>query len=185
MNTGFLDQSELATLGLASVGDGVLIDSTVRFYGADRISIGSQSRVDAYSVISAGDGGIAIGSHVHIAAHCFVAGTARIEIADFAGLSGRCSVYSSTDDFSGHFLTGPTVAEELRSVDSRPVRIGRHVVLGVGSVVLPGVEVGDCAAVGALSLVKGDVDPYAIVAGMRGEVIGRRDTRLGDLEERV
>src|SRR5438128_841584 len=110
--SGFLPSEDVQSIGFAAVGEDVLIDSTVRFYDAGRISIGSNVRIDAYSVISAGVGGINIGNHVHIAVYVLLAGAARIELQDFCGLSGRVSVYSSNDDYKGDALTGPTVPDE-------------------------------------------------------------------------
>jgi dTDP-4-amino-4,6-dideoxy-D-glucose acyltransferase len=181
----FLDAEGVRALGLAAVGEGVLIDADARIVGSRRIRIGAHARVDAFCVLSAGDGGIAIGDHVHVAAHCFLAGAARIELGDFSGVSGRTSIYSSTDDFSGLSLTGPTVPDELRRVDSRPVRVGRHVIVGAGSVILPGVTLHDGAAVGAMSLVRGDVEPFTIVAGNPARAIGMRERTLLELEQRV
>jgi dTDP-4-amino-4,6-dideoxy-D-glucose acyltransferase len=182
---GFLCSRELESLGFSALGRNVRVDASARFYGVERISIGSDTRIDAYSVISAGAGGVAIGSHVHIAAFVFLAGTERIEIGDFAGLSGRASIYSSNDDYSGRALTGPTIPDELRRVHAAPVHIGRHVVVGAGSIVLPGVSIGEGAAVGALSLVKHDVAPFAIVVGTDGRVIGERSRDLIELERRL
>src|SRR3954470_8427686 len=93
----------------ASAGDYVAIDPTVRVIGAERVSLGSNVRIDAFVVLSAGAGGITIGDYVHIGAHAFLAGAAPIRIEDFCGLSGRVSIYSSSDDYSGGSLIGPTV----------------------------------------------------------------------------
>jgi galactoside O-acetyltransferase len=183
--TGFLDEPALAALGLASVGADVRIDGAARFYSADRIEIGSHTRIDAFCVLSAGDGSIRIGNHVHIAAHGFMAGAGRIELEDFANISGRVSIYSSNDDYSGATLTGPTVPDELSNVEVAPVHIGRHVIVGAGSVILPGVTIGEGAAVGALSIVKRDVAPFTIVAGADMRVIGERKRDLLELEQRV
>lgn len=172
--SGFLDEAELRGLGLASVGKNVQIDRTVRLYGAARISIGSHVRIDAYSVLSAGAEGISIGNHVHIGVYVFLTGGARIELQDFVRLSGRVSVYSSNDDYLGHALTGPTVPEKFRKVHQAAVTVERHVVVGAGSIVLPGVRIHEGACVGALSLVKRDVPGFSIVAGQRGQVVGER-----------
>jgi galactoside O-acetyltransferase len=185
MRDGFLMAAELEALGLASIGDNVQIDATARLYGAERIEIGSDVRIDAYCVLSAGAEGISIGRHVHIAAFVFMAGSRRIEIGDFANISGRSSIYSSNDDYGGEALTGPTVPETLRKVDSAPVTVGRHVIMGTGSVLLPGVTLGEGAAVGALSIVKRDVPPFTIVAGPDGRTIGERKRDLLELEQRL
>jgi galactoside O-acetyltransferase len=166
-------------------GDDVRIDEDARLFGAERISIGSHVRIDAFAVISAGAGGIVIGDHVHIAAHVFMSGAARIEIGDFAGVSGRVSIYSSNDDYSGESLTGPTVPEEFRGVTSAPVTIGRHAIVGAGTVILPGVTIGTGAAVGAQSLVRRDVADFTIVGGVPARVLGERSRRLLELEQRL
>lgn len=183
--TGFLDEAGLAALGLASLGTDVRIDAAARLYGAERMEIGSHVRIDAFSVLSAGEDGIRIGDHVHIAAFVFMAGAARIELEDFCGISGRSSIYSSNDDYSGAALTGPTLPDELRLIHAAPVRVGRHVIVGAGSVILPGVTIGDGAAVGALSIVKRDVEPFTVVAGPDARVIGTRKRDLLELESRV
>jgi acetyltransferase-like isoleucine patch superfamily enzyme len=63
--------------------------------------------------------------------------------------------------------------------------IGSHVVLGAGSTVLAGVSIGESAAVGAMSLVKEDVRPYTIVAGIPARVIGDRSRQHRTLADRL
>jgi len=55
------------------------------------------------------------------------------------------------------------------------VRIGRYAFVGARSILLPGSEVGDCAIVGAGTVVRGAVPPYAIVIGNPWQQVG--DTR--------
>ncbi len=174
---GFMDRDELEMIGFSSLGDNVKVDRNAVFYGIDRISIGSNSRIDAFSVISAGKDGIMIGDHVHIGVHVFLSGAARIEIHDFSSLSGRVTIYSSNDDFHGDGLTGPTVPDHLRNVHNAPVTVGRHCIVGAGSIVLPGVMIGDGACVGSLSLVKNDIPPFTIAAGTpaRKVAVRKRD----------
>jgi dTDP-4-amino-4,6-dideoxy-D-glucose acyltransferase len=182
---GFLNSDELKAIGFISIGNNVHIDSTARFYGASRISIGSNVRIDAYSVLSAGSEGISIGNHVHIGVYVFLTGAARIELNDFSGLSGRVSIYSSNDDYHGNALTGPTIPDEFRKVTNAPVIIGRHVVVGAGSVVLPGVTISEGACVGALSLVKKDVSAFSIIGGQKGQLIGQRKKDFLKLEQHL
>ena len=47
----------------------------------------------------------------------------------------------------------------------RPIRIGKHVWIGGGAIVLPGVTIGDHAVVGAGSVVTRDVAPGTTVVG--------------------
>lgn len=182
---GFLDRGELLALGLGAVGEDVSVDATALFYGAERISLGSHVRIDAGAVLSAGEGGIALGDHVHVSVRVFLTGAARIELGSFAGVSAGAAIFSSNDDYRDGWLTGPTVPEDLRNVTHAPVVVGEHAIVGAGCVILPGVTIGQGAAVGALTCVRRDVAPFAIVAGPRAEVIGERDRKLLDLERQL
>jgi dTDP-4-amino-4,6-dideoxy-D-glucose acyltransferase len=184
-NTGFLSREEVLAIGFAAVGENVRIDRSVRFYGADKISIGSHVRIDAYSVLSAGAEGIGIGDHVHISVYVFLTGAARIELHDFSGLAARVIIYSSNDDYLGEALTGPTIPAEFRKVTNAPVIVGRHVVVGAGSVVLPGVTIAEGACVGALSLIKTDVPAFLIVAGPKGQSVKERRKDFLEYEQRL
>jgi galactoside O-acetyltransferase len=169
----FLDEQELRDLGLASMGTDVHISRHALLLRPELIAIGDHTRIDAFSVVSAGEG-VSIGRNVHVSAYASLLGRRAIRIGDFATVSVRCSIFASNDDYSGTTMVNPTVPDRYRGSVDGPVMIGAHAVLGAGSIVLPGVTVGESAAVGALSLVKTDVEPYAIVAGVPARVIGRR-----------
>ncbi|XME02155.1 CatB-related O-acetyltransferase [Lachnospiraceae bacterium C1.1] len=60
--------------------------------------------------------------------------------------------------------------------------IGNDVWIGQNSVILPGVNIGDGAIIGANSVVGSDVNPYAIVVGNPAKVLRKRfDNELIDL----
>lgn len=181
----FLDDSAVAAIGFKSVGVGVLVSDGARFYGAERIELGDHCRIDDFALLSAGAGGIALGRYVHVACYSSLQGDAEIRLSDFSGLSSRVAIYSSSDDFTGAAMAHPTVPSDVRRVDSRPVSIGSHVIVGAGSIVLPGVRLGEGAAVGALSLVKEDVPPFVIVGGVPARRIGVRQRDLLELERRL
>ncbi len=180
-----LDAAGIAALGLAEVGEDVRIDDSARFFGAEHIAIGPHTRIDAHVVVTAGPEPVRIGAHVHLAAAAMVFGTAGAVLEDFANISSRVALYSTSDDFTGGALTGPTVDDDLRAVIAQPVRVGRHVVIGAGSVVLPGVRLGYGAAVGALSLVKWSVDEGVVVAGTPARPVTRRPLERLRAGERI
>jgi galactoside O-acetyltransferase len=175
----------VASLGLSSFGEGVLIDHTAQLLAPERIEIGSHVRIDAFTVISAGVGGIEIGDYVHVGALSFVAGADRIRLEDFSGLSIRTTVLSSDEDYTGGAMTNPTVPDELRNVHSAPVTIEEHAIVGAGSLVLPGATLGMGCAVGALSVVKRDVPPRAVVVGPKATVVGERRDGFLELSDRL
>ena len=178
----FLSAEELSATGFASLGTAVCIDRSVILLSPERISIASHVRIDAFSLISPGAGSVRIGSNVHIAAGVYLYGSGGITIDDFVGLSSRSTVLSQTDDFSGNAMTGPTIPERFRAVASAPVHIGRHGLVGVGAVLMPGVTIGEGAAIGALSLVKGHIAPFTIAAGVPARTIAERSRNLLTLE---
>ncbi|HEY4971109.1 MAG TPA: acyltransferase [Steroidobacteraceae bacterium] len=148
------------------------------------ISLSDNIRIDDFCVISAGAGGIQIGRYVHIAVFCSLIGAGRIALGDFCNLSSRVSIYSSNDDYSGQRMTNPSVPEEFTGVSHADVTIGRHAIIGAGSVVLPGVTLGEGVAVGALSLVKKNCEAFGVYAGAPARRIGARKRDLLGVEAR-
>ena len=129
---------------------------------------------------------IRIGNFVHIGAGAMIFGRAGVELEDFSGLSPRACILTTSDDFVEGYLTNPTVPEEFKQVTALPVVMKKHSLLGCGSVVLPGVTVGEGAAIGALSLVHRDVRPFAVLHGNPPRMIAtRNETRLRELEARL
>jgi dTDP-4-amino-4,6-dideoxy-D-glucose acyltransferase len=180
--SSFLSVDELQAIGFAAVGENVLIDRTALWFGVERVRIGSNSRVDAYCMIQAGEGGVDIGSYVHIAFGVSIGGSAGVEIQDFCGLSRHVAIYSSSDDYSGGALTNPLVPLDLRHVTNRRVVLEKHAIVGSSCVIMPGVTIGTGAAVGALSFVNKSVPPFTVVSGNPLRKIGRRDRSLLDRE---
>ncbi len=162
----FYTNKELKTLGFAKTGKNVKISRKASFYGNSRIEIGDNSRIDDFCIISAGEKGIKIGKFVHIACYVSLIGKEKIEFGDLSTISGHSSVYSSSDDYSGSSLTNPTVADKYKKVENKPVKIGKGVVIGAHSCVLPGVTIGDGCALGAFSLVNKNIKAGMIAAGI-------------------
>lgn len=178
----FLERKEILKMGFRSLGENVLISDKASIYGFKNISIGNNVRIDDFCVLSAGDGGIEIGNNVHIAIYCSLIGQEKIILKDFSGLSSRVSIYSSTDDYSGEFLTNPTVDSEFTNIINGQVVLGKHVIVGSGTVILPNVTISDYSAVASLSLVTKDVEEFKIVGGIPSKVIKDRKNNLIDLE---
>lgn len=177
-----LQFSEIQSLGFCEIGDNVLISDRASFYGCGSIRIGSNVRIDDFCVLAAGVGGIEIGDNVHIAVGTTLIGAGKITLSDFSGLSSRVSIYSSSDDYSGAFLTNPTIPDKYKNVTHSPVFLGRHVIVGSGSVILPGVHIDDGAAIGALSLVTKNCDQFTVYAGYPAKKIKDRKRDLLNLE---
>lgn len=176
-----LRPDQLSAMGFKSVGEHVLVSDKASIYGASRISLGNHVRIDDFCILSAGEGGIEIGNHVHIACFASLIGKELIRMEDFSALSSRVAVYSSSDDFSGEWMTNPTVSPELTHVDHRPVVMRRHCIVGANSVILPGVTLGEGCAIGALSLVSKDCKEFAVYLGVPARRLKERSRRMVEL----
>ncbi len=181
--TSFYSSEEIKTLGLKSVGKNVLISKKASLYGVSRITIGNNVRIDDFCVISAGKGGIEIGDYVHIAIFSSLQGEAKITLQDFVGVSSKVSVYSSNDDYFGEFMSNPTVPAIFTGVTHADVLICKHVLIGSGAVLLPGVTINTGAVIGALSLVQENCDEFYMYKGNPAKKLIRRSKKLLDLEK--
>ena len=178
-----LSREAIERMGFSAVGDKVQISDRASFYGTDRIALGDYVRIDDFCVLAAGVGGIELGQHVHVAVGSTLIGAGKITLSDFSGLSSRTAIYSSSDDYSGATMTNPTVPAEYTGVTHADVFLGRHVIVGSGSIILPGVTLEDGVAVGALSLVTKNCTAFGIYAGNPARRVSDRRRDLLVLEQ--
>lgn len=179
--TSFYSEEELQTLGFRHVGTGVLVSRKASIYGAGRISLGDHVRVDDFCILS---GTITLGNYIHVAAYsALYGGDAGITVDDFANISSRVCVYAVSDDYSGETMTSPMVPDTYKNVEEKPVHIGRHCIVGSGSIVLPGVTLEEGGAFGCMSLIKHSTLPWKIYAGIPVQVIRERSRNLLNLEK--
>lgn len=182
-----LTKLEIAELGLRTCGENAQIARPAILISPDRISIGSNVRIDAFCILSAGEQGIEIGDFVHLGAGVSIyGGGGRVVLHDFSGLSGKVSVYTASDDFHDGWLVGPTVPDEFRKLKHGDVVLSKFATVGCGSVLLPGISLGEGCAVGALSVIRKSVPPGQIVLGNPAVKVGMRDRdRLLALEHQL
>lgn len=179
----YLTEEELRPLGFRRVGRRVRIHERASVYGASMISLGDDVRIDDFTVIIA-TGALDIGSWVSIPNFCFIGAKFGVRIDDFVTLAPGVKIFTASDDYHGDVLTGPVVPAELTGGTKGPVWLQRHVLIGAGTVVLPGCTLAEGASVGALSLVKTDLDPWAMYAGVPARRLADRSRRALDLERR-
>jgi galactoside O-acetyltransferase len=176
--------SELLEI-FGSVGHDVRVHKSCIIFGGKRIHIGSHVRIDCFSLLSAGEQGITIGDHVHIAVGvCLFGSGGRIKVDDFAGISARTLLYTATDDYTAGHLTGPTIPDEYRKLIVGDIVLNKHSVIGCGSVVMP-CTIGVAATVGALSFVNRNVPDFDVVAGIPAVRRSSRSREILDSEKQL
>jgi len=180
-----LSREIIEKMGFLSIGQNVNISDRASFYNTANIVLGHNVRIDEFCVLSAGAGGIFLGDYIHIAVYSSLMGAGKITLFDFCNLSSRVSIYSSNDDYSGTMMTNPTVPSRFTGVTHAPVTLEKHVIVGAGSVVLPGVTLREGVAVGALSFVNNDCEAFGIYAGTPAKRIGTRKKDLLEIEKEM
>jgi acetyltransferase-like isoleucine patch superfamily enzyme len=177
----FLSQQQLLDIPFRYLGKNVKISDKASIYNPEDIEIDDNSRIDDFCVIS---GRIRIGKFVHIAVFCNLAGgTEGIEIQDFAGLAYGCHVFSQSDDYSGETMTNPTITDKYKSITKEKITIKRHVIVGTGSLIFPGVTLEEGCAIGAASIVRKSTEPWYIYLGNPAKKLKPRSTNLLELEK--
>ncbi len=95
---------------------------------------------------------------------CMIHGVNGIVIGDYTQISQNVGIISGNHD-PYH------LPEQLRA---DPIRIGKYCLLGMNSVILPGVVLGDYTIVGANSVVRHSFpDGFAVIAGSPARVVRR------------
>lgn len=179
----FYSPEELAKIGFRSLGANVLLSRKASIYGAEKISIGNNVRIDDFCVLS---GNIELGDYIHIAVGCCLfAGEAGIVMHDFSGLSSRCAIYAESDDYSGMALTNPMVPDRFRLISGEKVTLDRHALIGSGTTILPGVTVGEGASVGSMALVSKSLEPWGVYVGIPCKKVKDRSRNLLALEQKL
>ncbi len=154
----------------------VTIFPFARILSPETIVIGSHVIIDDFVFVGS-HRHLVIGNHVHIASHASITGGGVCAVCDFAGVSSGARILTGTDDFLGGGLTGPTIPPEFRLVQRGRVVLGRHSVIGANAVVLPDVEVGEGAVVGAGSVVTKSLDPWGVYVGAPARRLAARPSQ--------
>ena len=91
-----------------------------------------------------------------------------IHIDDYAHITSGCRLLCHQRDLS-NYCVGDNVANlKYRKGE---IHIGKGALLGMETMVMPGVTIGDGAIIGARSLVTKDIPPYTIAVGSPAKVI--------------
>ena len=183
MATSFYNTHELVKMGFMSIGENVLISRKCSIYFPEKIIIGNNVRIDDFALLS---GKVTMDDYIHIAAFTSMyGGNEGIDIHSYSTLSSRCAVYAVSDDYSGEAMTNPMIPDEYRNIVEKKVTIGRHVIVGTGTTVLPGTIISEGVAFGCMSMAKGIYDEWNIYAGVPARKIKERSRRALYLEGKM
>ena len=177
----YLTTDQLMRMGFKRVGKHIKISDKASIYNHDTIEIGDHSRIDDFCLVS---GRVVIGNYCHITPMCIIAGgTPGITFSDFSTLAYGVKVFAQSDDYSGSTLTNSLIPHKYKKEILLPVNLGKHVIVGAGAIILPGVDVAEGCAVGAMALLTKSTLPWGIYIGNPARRLKERKRDLLELEK--
>ncbi len=178
---GFLLRGLFYKTQLKKMGVNVFIDKGTSIIDPCFVEIGSNTYIDTNVDIYGGLSDaclVKIGSYVHIAGGCIIAGRGGIEIGNYTGIAAGSKIYSATHHYKNHanefVIISPLVAKEQQFLLEAPIIIKEHVFIGFNCVVLPGVVLERGCVIGAQSLVKSNVPEFVIAVGSPLKIVNQR-----------
>lgn len=166
-------------------GRNVIIGKTVRIRYPELVSIGDNCIIDDFTYISTA---LELKGSVHISAGTKIIGgkNAFVYFDEFSTTAPNVVLSAGTDDYADGIATPmvPLIFKANAVIGN--IKIGRHCIIGSGTVVLPNVEFFDGACVGALSLVKNNLESWSLYAGIPAKKIKDRNKEsILKLEEKL
>jgi acetyltransferase-like isoleucine patch superfamily enzyme len=111
---------------------------------------------------------LSIGRDTNLGFHVTLDARGGLTIGESCNISSEAAIWTGS-----HELNAPDFANA-----TGPVVIGDRVWISYRSIVLPGVTIGEGAVVSAGAVVRKDVPPFAVVAGVPARIIGSRTRDL-------
>ena len=166
MNHNFLSNSRLKKLNLKSYGKKIKISPNVTIIGSENIQIGDNVRIDDYTIISAKEGFLKLGSNIHIGGQSYLGCGGGIEIKNDVNIAQGVKFYSKINDYLS--------VKKKDKIIKGSIKIERNVILGSNTVIIGKTQIREGTTVGALSLVKHNLNSWSIYAGCPVKFIRKR-----------
>jgi acetyltransferase-like isoleucine patch superfamily enzyme len=136
------------------------VDTGVHITNRRNFSCGEGCALYHQTYVLNGEGRFTMGRNSHLGAFCFVnVQRGAVELGSDVAVGPGTRIIA----YSNHYEAGKTVTAVRKTAD---VRIGNNVLIGANCTLLPGSVIGDNVVVGAGSVVRGELAPNAIYAGV-------------------
>lgn len=148
-----------------------LVSLSARVQLSSRISFGEKTVVKPYAMIQTQGGRVSFGRSCAVSSFNHISnGLEDILVGDHVRLGPHVTILGGSRNFRDR---NRLILEQ--GSHHKPVTIGNDVLVGAGTVIMPGCHIGEGAVIGSLSLVNTDIPSYAIVAGIPAKAIGARE----------
>jgi maltose O-acetyltransferase len=140
-----------------------------RLYYAARLGACGQGLLLMHDVWLVVPENLRLGDNVSVGPGVKINAGGGVEIGNDVMIGPDVKIWSANHRFDD---PGRPVCEQ--GYEAGPVRIGSDVWIAAGSIILPGVAIGDHAVIGAGSVVTSDVPAWSVAAGNPARVIKQR-----------
>ena len=149
-----------------SFGKNSIVWPLAKIAHPENISVGIETQIDDFCFLYATGKGIEIGNFCHVTAYSFLLANGLIKFNDFSAVGPRCTLLGATDDYKGDGFIGLKIfGDEFRNMEIGDIILEKHAHVGAGTIILPGVTIGEGCSVGAGSLVTKDLPEWTICVG--------------------
>ena len=138
-----------------------------------RMEVGARTMIDAFVKIkpAGGMGELVIGEDCAINSGVVIYTGNGIQIGDAVLIAANCTLAPTNHAFGD---TGRRIRDQGFLPSKGGIVIGDDVWLGANVVVLDGAMIGEGCVVAAGSVVRGELEPYSIYAGVPAQRVGAR-----------
>jgi len=153
-----------------NIGENVIFENGVMVFHPENITIGNNVYLGHNTFLKGyHKNEMNIGDDTWIGQNCFLHSGGGLEIGRAVGIGPAVKIITSVH--KGEDLSKPLIFCDL---EFGKVIIEDGCDIGVGTIILTGVKVGEGSIVGAGSVVTKDVEPYIVVAGNPAKFLRKR-----------
>lgn len=162
---------------LKKMGHNVLIEQGVVFRSPEETELDDFVLLDKNVLFEAKT--MKIGKRVHIAENCCISGGGEFVMEDYSCMAHSSAVVTASDTpADGYRGSGPMVPWSQRKVTIGSVIVRKDAFIGMGARILNNVEIGQGAVIASAALVRKNVAPWTVVAGVPAKEVGMREQIL-------
>ncbi len=184
-NPGYYTESDLTNVGFKKLGKNIKIAQDAIIVGFENIELGSNIQIDSNVTLAVKTGFLTLENYIHIGGGAHLSCSGGLKISNFVTISQGVRIYTASDDYSGEYMTNQLVPIEFTKVQRQQVVLEPHVIVGSGSVILPGVVLKQGTSVGALSLIKKSTKEFSVYAGIPAKKIKNRSRKILQICEQL
>ena len=168
---------------LKYVGKDVVLYPLCKLIRPQNAEIDDYARILDYTFIDAGKS-LKIGKHSMITWQVVIEGGANTYIGDRVFIGPGSKILTSTYAIHGYY-SAEFIPDGCHKIEYGDITLNDDVYIGANCTLLPGITIGEGAAVGANALVNCDLEPWGIYVGTPAKKIGVREKPSAEMTEKL